>query len=169
MTPAQCAAAALAATVSLVASLAVAQPAPATVPPAGAATPPQPATRAASRPAATAVPKPVGRPMVCLVLSGGGARGAAHIGVIRVLEELRVPIDCITGTSMGSLVGGAYASGMTLAEMEKLTERITVDLLFRETPPRYDLTIRRKQDDTRLNLFSPEFGVDDEGRVMGLF
>ncbi len=43
--------------------------------------------------------------MVCLVLSGGGARGAAHIGVIRVLEEMRVPIDCITGTSMGSLVG----------------------------------------------------------------
>ena len=155
MTPAQCAAAALAATVSLVASLALAQLAPTTAPPGA----------TASRSAATAVPKPVGRPMVCLVLSGGGARGAAHIGVIRVLEELRVPIDCITGTSMGSLVGGAYASGMTLAEMEKLTERITVDLLFRETPPRYDLTIRRKQDDTRLNLFSPEFGVDDEGRV----
>jgi NTE family protein len=125
----------------------------------------QPAMLATSRPAATSVPKPVGRPMVCLVLSGGGARGAAHIGVIRVLEELRVPIDCITGTSMGSLVGGAYASGMTVAEMEKLTESITVDLLFRETPPRYDLTIRRKQDDVRLNLFSPEIGVSDKGEV----
>jgi NTE family protein len=127
--------------------------------------PRQPAMLATSRPAATAVPKPVGRPMVCLVLSGGGARGAAHIGVIRVLEELRVPIDCITGTSMGSLVGGAYASGMTVAEMEKLTESITVDLLFRETPPRNELTIRRKQDDGRLNLFSPEIGVSDKGEV----
>jgi NTE family protein len=164
--------------ISLGASLAVAQPAaaatvaqaaPAASPPAGsqspAPSPRQPAMLATSRPAATAIPKPVGRPMVCLVLSGGGARGAAHIGVIRVLEELRVPIDCITGTSMGSLVGGAYASGMTVAEMEKLTESITVDLLFRETPPRNELTIRRKQDDVRLNLFSPEIGVSDEGEI----
>jgi len=142
----------LGAAVSLHGSLAYAQPT-------------SPAMLATSRPAATSVPKPVGRPMVCLVLSGGGARGAAHIGVIRVLEELRVPIDCITGTSMGSLVGGAYASGMSVAEMEKLTESITFDLLFRETPPRYDLTIRRKQDEGRLNLFSPEIGVDDQGRV----
>ena len=50
------------------------------------------------------------RPKVCLVLSGGGARGAAHVGVIKVLEEYRIPIDCIAGTSMGSLVGAAYAS-----------------------------------------------------------
>ena len=180
------AAAICAAGLSIAATLAQAQPAapaqpPGTTPqpvsPAPTASPPpatqgdgrpsqrQPAMLATSRPAATPIPKPVGRPMVCLVLSGGGARGAAHIGVIRVLEELRVPIDCITGTSMGSLVGAAYASGMTVAEMEKLTESITVDLLFRETPPRYDLTIRRKQDDARLNLFSPEIGVSDAGEV----
>ena len=103
--------------------------------------------------------------MVCLVLSGGGARGAAHIGVIRVLEEYRVPIDCITGTSMGSLVGAGYASGMTVPEMEKLTEKITFDLLFKEVPPRRELTIRRKQDELRLNLFSPEIGVNDRGDV----
>jgi NTE family protein len=120
---------------------------------------------AAAQPAAVPGAKPIGRPMICLVLSGGGARGAAHIGVIRGLEELRVPIDCIAGTSMGAVVGGAYASGMSLAEMEKLTESITFDLLFRETPPRYDLTIRRKQDEGSLNLFSPEIGVDDDGRV----
>ncbi len=143
------AAAIVAAVISLAGTLALAQPSP-------------PATAAAGTPR---IAKPVGRPMVCLVLSGGGARGAAHIGVIRVLEELRVPIDCITGTSMGSLVGGAYASGMTVREMEELTESITVDLLFRETPPRYDLTIRRKQDDARLNLFSPEIGVSDSGEV----
>ena len=47
------------------------------------------------------------RPRVCVVLSGGGARGAAHIGVLKVLEEYRVPVDCIAGTSMGALVGAA--------------------------------------------------------------
>src|SRR5678816_328791 len=51
-----------------------------------------------------------GRPKVGLVLSGGGARGAAHIGVLKVLEELRVPVDLIVGTSMGSIVGAAYAT-----------------------------------------------------------
>jgi len=58
------------------------------------------------------------RPKVCLVLSGGGARGAAHVGVLKVLEEMRVPVDCTTGTSMGSLVGAAYATGMSVPEME---------------------------------------------------
>ncbi|KPJ97385.1 MAG: hypothetical protein AMJ60_11445, partial [Desulfobacterales bacterium SG8_35] len=62
---------------------------------------------------------PAGRPKICLVLSGGGARGAAHIGVIEVLEEMHIPIDCITGTSMGSIVGGLYASGMSTAEIKK--------------------------------------------------
>ena len=46
-----------------------------------------------------------------LVLSGGGARGAAHVGVLKALEEMRIPVDVITGTSMGSIVGGLYASG----------------------------------------------------------
>ena len=58
------------------------------------------------------------RPKVGLVLSGGGARGAAHIGVIKVLEELRVPIDVIAGSSMGALVGAAYASGTSVRELE---------------------------------------------------
>jgi hypothetical protein len=53
-------------------------------------------------------PSAKARPKICLVLSGGGARGAAHVGVIKVLEEYRVPIDCIAGTSMGSLVGAAF-------------------------------------------------------------
>ena len=58
-----------------------------------------------------ALARVAGRPKVGLVLSGGGARGVAHIGVLKVLEELRVPVDFIAGTSMGSLVGGIYASG----------------------------------------------------------
>ena len=57
------------------------------------------------------------RPRIGLVLSGGGARGAAHIGVLKVLEELRVPVDYIAGTSMGSIVGGSYASGNTVDQM----------------------------------------------------
>src|ERR1700733_5613695 len=58
------------------------------------------------------------RPRICLVLSGGGARGMAHIGVLKVLEELKIPIDCIAGTSMGAVVGGLYASGMTAAQID---------------------------------------------------
>ena len=59
-----------------------------------------------------------GRPCVGLVLSGGGARGFAHVGVLRVLEELGVRVDVIAGTSMGSMIGGAYAAGYTVAELE---------------------------------------------------
>src|SRR5512143_268849 len=57
-------------------------------------------------------------PRIGLVLSGGGARGAAHVGVLKVLEELRIPISAIAGTSMGALVGGTYASGVSPGEME---------------------------------------------------
>ncbi len=56
---------------------------------------------------------PPERPRIGLVLSGGVARGAAHAGVLRVLEELRVPVHCIAGTSMGAIVGGLYASGVS--------------------------------------------------------
>jgi NTE family protein len=104
---------------------------------------------------------PERRPKVCLVLSGGGARGAAHIGVLKVLEEYRVPIDCITGTSMGALVGAGYASGMTVAEMTTMIEQLSFDVLFKEQPPREERSIRRKQDEGR-NLFGPQIGVTDE-------
>src|SRR5262245_39794114 len=58
------------------------------------------------------------RPHVALVLAGGGAKGAAHIGVLRVLDELHIPVDCVVGTSMGALVGAVYASGVEPAEIE---------------------------------------------------
>ena len=64
-------------------------------------------------------PPSTDRPRIGLVLGGGGARGIAHIGVIRVLEELRIPIDYVAGTSMGSIVGGLYATGMTSQQMEE--------------------------------------------------
>jgi NTE family protein len=98
------------------------------------------------------------RPKICLVLSGGGARGAAHVGVLKVLEEYRVPIHCITGTSMGSLVGAAYASGTTVPEMDQIMASITTELLFKEKPPRAELSMRRKADDYKA-FFGPEIGV----------
>ena len=67
---------------------------------------------------------PVKRPRIGLVLAGGGARGGAHVGVLKVLEELRIPIDCIAGTSMGALVGGGYASGMPASDIEKFVRQV---------------------------------------------
>ena len=64
-----------------------------------------------------AVCRQEGRPCVGLVLSGGGARGFAHAGIIKVLEELNVKIDVVTGTSMGSMVGGAYAAGYSADQL----------------------------------------------------
>ena len=67
------------------------------------------------------IPEPPSqRPRIGLALSGGGARGAAHIGVLKVLESMRVPVDCIAGTSMGAVVGGAYAAGIRPADMEQV-------------------------------------------------
>jgi NTE family protein len=69
-----------------------------------------------SEPAARQLP---GRPRIGLVLAGGGAKGGAHVGVLKVLEELRVPVDCIAGTSMGALVGAGYASGIPAADLQQ--------------------------------------------------
>ncbi len=114
----------------------------------------------AAPPPAFAQSAEAARPRICLVLSGGGARGAAHVGVLKVLDELRVPIDCIAGTSMGSIVGGAFASGITVKEMELTLGEMTTDRLFNEKPPRRERSIRRKADDF-TNLFRVEIGVRD--------
>ena len=100
------------------------------------------------------------RPKICLVLSGGGARGAAHVGVLKVLDELRVPIDCVAGTSMGSIVGAGFATGVTVAEMEETLGEMSTDRLFKEKPPRQERSIRRKADDFTI-LFTPEVGFRD--------
>ena len=95
------------------------------------------------------------RPRICLVLSGGGARGMAHIGVLKVLEELKVPIDCIAGTSMGAVVGGLYASGMTAAQIDATMRSLDWQEAFRDAPPRRDLAFRRKQDDRNFLVRLP--------------
>src|ERR1700753_1056511 len=95
------------------------------------------------------------RPRICVVLSGGGARGMAHIGVLKVLEEMKVPIDCIAGTSMGAVVGGLYASGMTAAQIESTMRSVDWQEAFRDAPPRRDLGFRRKQDDRNFLVELP--------------
>ena len=102
------------------------------------------------------------RPRVGLVLSGGGARGAAHVGVLKVLDEMRIPIDAIAGTSMGAVVGGLYASGMSPADIEKLLRSVNWEDAFRDRPPREELGFRRKQDDREF-LVRYALGVTDQG------
>ncbi|MGB5722039.1 MAG: patatin-like phospholipase family protein [Woeseiaceae bacterium] len=97
---------------------------------------------------------------VGLVLGGGGARGAAHIGVLKELERQRIPVDVITGTSMGAIVGGLYASGMTAAELEELVGSLDWAGALTDKPDREDLSFRRKQDDA-------EFPIDFELGVRG--
>ncbi len=87
------------------------------------------------------------RPRIGLVLSGGGARGGVHVGVLRALEELHVPIDYIAGTSVGAVVGGFYASGLTADEIETVIKNIDWDAAFLEDIPRALWSFRRKRDD----------------------
>jgi len=87
------------------------------------------------------------RPKIGLVLSGGGARGFAHIGVLKVLEENNVPIDYIVGTSMGSIIGGLYAIGLTPEEIERGVRGIAWDKVFDDFANRDYKSFRRKQDD----------------------
>lgn len=104
------------------------------------------------------------RPSIGLVLSGGGARGAAHIGVIRVLEELKIPIDCISGTSMGSIIGGLYATGMTTDTLQRSLLGIDWDDAFNDEPMRQHLPFRRKREDGEFLVKSAP-GISDKGEL----
>jgi NTE family protein len=103
-----------------------------------------------------------GRPRIGLALAGGGGKGWAHIGVLKVLEELRVPIDCIAGTSAGSIIGGVYASGMSPEEMEKVVRDSDWSVVFQDTAPRQDQSFARKREDLR-GLWDLELGVGKGG------
>ena len=100
------------------------------------------------------------RPRIGLVLGGGGARGAAHVGVLKVLEEMRIPVDYVVGTSMGSIVGGLYASGMTPQEIEREILAMDWDDLFKDEPDRADRSFRRKRDDDNY-AFKAKPGFND--------
>lgn len=87
------------------------------------------------------------RPRIGLALSGGGARGAAHVGVLQVLEEHRIPVDLVTGTSMGALVGGLFASGLSPAELDSVISNMDWNSAFADQIPRRDRSFRRKRED----------------------
>jgi len=102
------------------------------------------------------------RPKIGLVLSGGGARGFAHVGVLKKIEQLNIPIDVVVGTSMGSIIGGLYAIGLTPDEIEKGIQGIDWEAVFNDYAGREFRSFRRKQDDflfTSLN----RVGVSSEG------
>ena len=86
------------------------------------------------------------RPRIGLVLEGGGALGLAHVGVIKWLEENRIPVDVVAGTSMGALVGGIYASGESPDQIETLIRSINWSEVLRGATPYADLSFRRKED-----------------------
>jgi NTE family protein len=124
-----------------------------------------PAAPAPQQPNATSVApdasvKP--RPKIALVLSGGGARGFAHIGVLRALQELRIPVDFVVGTSMGSVVGGAYAAGSSVEQLELLVRRTDWNAVVADRPPRDELIYRRREEDLLLPS-RIEFGVHEDG------
>lgn len=96
---------------------------------------------------------PKTRPKVGLVLSGGGARGFAHVGVLRVLEENRIPVDYIGGASIGGLIGALYAMGQTPDEIEELIEGLDWNKLFTSSTSFENLSFRRKED--RRNIPAP--------------
>ncbi|MEC5398434.1 patatin-like phospholipase family protein [Uliginosibacterium sp. H1] len=102
------------------------------------------------------------RQRVGLVLGGGGARGLAHIGVLSELERLRVPVDCIAGTSAGALVGGIYAAGMPVPDIARQVEDADWNRMLTGAPDRTHLPYLNKRDDFK-NLANMTLGVDEDG------
>ncbi|ARL25790.1 hypothetical protein BOC47_26005 [Burkholderia pseudomallei] len=157
--------------------------APHTAPDAGAGAPSAPTTPTAATPAAAgasasmaAAPTPAAtdtlvcmpdgggphRPAIGLVLSGGGARGYAHLGVLKVLEANRIPVDCIAATSMGAVVGGLYAIGMTAQDMQRRLSQVNLADIAFDVTERSDLP-QKKREDERLYIDSLTIGFDSKG------
>lgn len=107
---------------------------------------------------ASAEPTANGRPKIGLVLGGGGARGAAHVGILRVLEEMHVPVDYVAGTSMGAVIGGLYAAGLTPDEIEHEIKTLPWGDMFTDESPRDMREYHDKQQDrTYIGTFAPGF------------
>ncbi len=92
------------------------------------------------------------RPKIALVLAGGGAKGAAHIGVLKALEEMHIPVDIITGTSMGAYVGGLYATGMSASEIDSLVNSVNWNEGYRDRVSRSQRRIGEKEYEDRYQL-----------------
>ena len=112
-------------------------------------------------------PEPAGtpdRPTIGLALGGGGALGISHVGVIRALEQMRIPVDFIAGTSMGAIVGGMYASGMSPDDMERSLVGMNWWDVMKDKTAREDMQYRRKRDDARY-LMDIELGLKGSGLI----
>ncbi|CAI2298886.1 TPA: patatin-like phospholipase family protein [Vibrio parahaemolyticus] len=92
------------------------------------------------------------RPRVAVVLAGGGAKGAAHIGVLKALEEMHIPVDIITGTSMGAYVGGLYATGMSADEIESFIYSVDWNSGYRDRVDRSQRRVRDKEYEDRYQI-----------------
>lgn len=112
-----------------------------------------PALRAEDTDPASAPKRP--RPKVGLVLSGGGAKGMAHIGALKVLEELDIPIDYVVGTSIGSIIGGMYALGYSADELDSLVRAQDWNLLMKDHVARRNISYAFKEDNDRFLLTIP--------------
>lgn len=110
------------------------------------------AASVAEEPPATPIPR------IGVVLGGGGARGFAHLGVLKELERLNIPIACISGTSAGALIGGIYASGVSIAEMEQSFAKADWPQRLSGKPPRSEVPYERKRDEYK-NYFDFTLGV----------
>ncbi|MBW5415107.1 patatin-like phospholipase family protein [Pseudomonas sp. MAG002Y] len=104
------------------------------------------------------------RPKTGLVLSGGAARGLAHIGVLKALEEQGIHVDAIAGTSMGAVIGGLYAAGYKVDEIERIAKEMDWQQVLSDQPPRKDVPFRRKQDD-RDFLIKQQLSFRDDGTL----
>jgi NTE family protein len=111
---------------------------------------------------ASAFSAPGDRPRIGLVLSGGGARGLTHVGVLKVLERERIAVDVIAGTSMGAIVGGLYASGMDAAQVDEEVRRLDWDHVFDSRVERREIPQRRKEQDFEVSPLL-EVGVGRQG------
>ena len=112
--------------------------------------------------AALAAGEPAQRPRVGLVLGGGGARGAAHVGVLETLEKLHVPVDCVAGTSMGALAAGAFAAGRSPTEMREELAKADWNDMFQDNPSYSEINYRNKAISKRF-MPGSEAGVGSDG------
>jgi NTE family protein len=114
---------------------------------AGATPAPAHSTTAPPNAAASPAHAPTDRPRIGLALSGGGARGGAHIGVLKALEELRIPVDYIAGTSIGAVIGGFYSTGLSADQLKNIVDNLDWNAAYRDETPRRLEAFRRKRDD----------------------
>jgi len=104
------------------------------------------------------------RPRIGLVLGGGGARGAAHIGVLEVLDRLRVPVDCVAGTSMGALMAGAWVAGRSPSQLAAAMAQADWNDMFQDTPDHREIDFHNKEVMRRF-LPGSETGIQAGGAV----